>query len=44
MAVNQHTRTGFATALGVLAALVIWQLAQNKIPALKTSLTTPNGY
>lgn len=36
MAVNANAKTGFYTALGVLAALLIWNLAATRIPVLKT--------
>lgn len=35
MAVNADAKTGFWTAVGVLAALFIWNLASNKFPALR---------
>jgi hypothetical protein len=37
VAVNQATRHGFATAIGVLAALVAWQVLSAKFPQIKTS-------
>jgi hypothetical protein len=35
MAVNANAKIGFYTALGVLAALLVWNFASTKIPALK---------
>jgi hypothetical protein len=38
VAVNQATRHGFATAIGVLAALVVWQILSAKVPSLQTKV------
>lgn len=35
MAVNPNAKTGFYTALGVLAALLVWNFLSSKIPAIQ---------
>ena len=35
MAVNPNAKTGFYTALGVLAALLVWNFVSTRIPAIK---------
>ena len=35
MAVNSNTKTGFYTAIGVLAALFIWNFLSQRVPALR---------
>lgn len=35
MAVNADAKTGFWTAIGVLAGLFVWNFISNRIPALR---------
>lgn len=35
MAVNANAKIGFYTALGVLAALLVWNFATTRVPAFK---------
>lgn len=35
MAVNANAKVGFYTALGVLAALLVWNFVSTRVPAVK---------
>lgn len=35
MALNANAKIGFYTALGVLGALLVWNILSSKVPALK---------
>ncbi len=35
MALNANAKVGFYTALGVLGALLVWNIIATRIPALK---------
>jgi len=35
MAVNSDAKTGFYTALGVLAALLVWNFVSARVPSLR---------
>lgn len=35
MAVNANAKVGFYTALGVLSALLVWNILSSKVPTLK---------
>lgn len=35
MALNANAKIGFYTALGVLGALLVWNIIGSKIPAIK---------
>lgn len=36
MAVNANAKVGFYTALGVLGALLVWNIISTKVPSLKS--------
>lgn len=36
MALNANAKIGFYTALGVLGALLVWNIVSSKIPSLKS--------
>lgn len=35
MAINANAKIGFYTALGVLGALLVWNIISTKVPAIK---------
>ena len=35
MALNANAKVGFYTAIGVLAALLVWNVLASKVPTLK---------